>query len=206
MRFLYLNDEWWVTAETIGKGLEYKNPRKSIMNLYYSHKDEIEDFKGVIETMTPGGSQETTIFNEQGIYLLIMFSNQPKAKQFRKWIISVIKEIRLKGYYLDKSLEPIPLTNRISDLRTYVKSLNIVTGKGRYFHSLIEKKRKLDSIFNLIKNTSGISIKELTNELSFPRTTLSYHLKKLYKKGLIIYEITHNGKKGRPYKIYKKAP
>ncbi|MFX1478321.1 MAG: Bro-N domain-containing protein [Promethearchaeota archaeon] len=96
-------NEIWMTAETIGVGLEYKNPRKSIMNLYYSHKDELEEFTSVIESMTEAGTRQTTIFNEQGIYLLIMFSNQPLAKDFRRWIIGVIKDIRQKGFYIAKT-------------------------------------------------------------------------------------------------------
>lgn len=103
--FIEREDDIWITSEALGFGLEYKNPRKSIMNLYFSHRDEIEDYKGVIDLMTPGGRQETTIFSEMGAYLLIMFSKQPKAKEFRKWVINVIKEIRRKGFYIEKQLE-----------------------------------------------------------------------------------------------------
>lgn len=34
---------------------------------------------------------------------LIAFSKQPKAKDFRKWIVDSIKEIRQKGFYIDPS-------------------------------------------------------------------------------------------------------
>jgi len=102
IEFILINNETWITAETLGKGLEYNNPRKSMMNLYYSHNDEIEEYKGVIELMTPGGPQQTTVFNEMGAYLLIMFSNQPKAKDFRKWVANVVKEIRRTGGYIEK--------------------------------------------------------------------------------------------------------
>ena len=106
------DNDFWLTAEKIGIGLEYKNPRKSVMNLYFSHRDEIEEYKGVIDLMTPGGIQETTVFGELGAYLLIMFSNQPKAKEFRKWVVNVIKEIRKTGQYSENRLELIKLQSR----------------------------------------------------------------------------------------------
>lgn len=106
INFIEKEKDIWVTAEALGIGLEYKNPRISIMNLYSSHEDEIEEYKGVIELVTPGGNQKTTVFNEMGAYLLIMFSNQPKAKEFRKWIASVIKEIRKTGSYSINKCEP----------------------------------------------------------------------------------------------------
>ena len=96
-------DDFWMTAEMIGLGLEYKNPRISIIKLYNSHKDEIEDFTSVIDLVTEAGIRKITIFNEQGVYFLIIFSNQPEAMIFRRWVVSVIKQIRKTGSYLDKS-------------------------------------------------------------------------------------------------------
>ncbi len=102
--FIEREEDIWITAEALGIGLKYKNPRISIMKLYSSHRDEIEEYKGVIEMVTPGGKQKTTVFREMGAYLLIMFSNQPKAKDFRKWVVRVVKEIRKKGYYNERAL------------------------------------------------------------------------------------------------------
>ncbi len=98
-------DDIWITAEALGAGLEYKNPRISIMKLYSSHRDEIEEYASVTDSITEAGRRETTVFSEMGAYLLIMFSNQPKAKKFRKWIVKVVKEIRKEGFYLEKPLE-----------------------------------------------------------------------------------------------------
>jgi len=139
IEIIHKDDEIWMTAETIGDGLEYKNPRKSIMNLYYAHKDEIDDFKGVIDSMTPGGIQETTVFSEQGIYLLIMFSNQPKAKGFRSWVANTTKQIRQKGYYIEKkeALDPFDLNLKQLDI---MKDIIIAQKAQQQQMKLIESK------------------------------------------------------------------
>lgn len=109
-------EEFWFTADTLGSGLEYKNPRISIMNLYSSRKDELEEYSSVIEIVTEAGMRKTTVFNEMGAYLLIMFSNQPRAKEFRKWIASVIKKIRKTGSYIQESQDPLDLMVKQADM------------------------------------------------------------------------------------------
>lgn len=89
--FIEQDEDYWLTAKTIGNALGYRSPRKSIMNLYHAHKDEIEEYASLLELSTPGGPQETTIFSERGIYLLLMFSKQPIAKRFRKWLVSFLR-------------------------------------------------------------------------------------------------------------------
>ena len=43
-----------------------------------------DDEKGLQILQTPGGPQEMAIINESGLYTLIMRSNKPEAKKFRK--------------------------------------------------------------------------------------------------------------------------
>lgn len=45
-----------------------------------------DDEKGTSKVCTPGGSQEMTVITESGLYTLIMRSNKPEAKKFRKWV------------------------------------------------------------------------------------------------------------------------
>ena len=114
--FINKEEDIWITAETVGIGLEYNSPRKSIMNLYSAHRDEIEIYSSVIDLMTEAGMRKTTVFSEMGAYLLIMFSNQPKAKEFRKWVVNVIKEIRKTGIYIKKVADPYDLMVQQADM------------------------------------------------------------------------------------------
>ena len=72
--------------------------------LCYSRKalsDHLDaDEKGVTKCDTPGGMQDMTIVSESGLYTLIMRSNKPEAKRFRKWVTSeVLPSIRKTGSY-----------------------------------------------------------------------------------------------------------
>lgn len=48
---------------------------------------------------TPGGSQEVVFLTEQGLYEILFRSHKPIAKQFKKLVCEVLKEIRLNGKY-----------------------------------------------------------------------------------------------------------
>ena len=59
-----------------------------------------EDEKGVGFFPTPGGDQEMVIISESGLYTLIVRSNKPEAKAFRKWVTSeVLPAIRKTGQH-----------------------------------------------------------------------------------------------------------
>lgn len=59
-----------------------------------------EDEKGVRKTDTPGGKQEMLFVTESGLYALIIRSNKPEARKFRKWITAeVLPSLRKYGFY-----------------------------------------------------------------------------------------------------------
>ena len=59
-----------------------------------------DDEKGVGKADTLGGSQDMMLISESGLYTLIMRSNKPEAKVFRKWVTSeVLPSIRKTGGY-----------------------------------------------------------------------------------------------------------
>lgn len=74
-----------------------------------------DDEKGVSLIHTPGGPQDTTIINESGLYAVILRSDKPEAKPFRKWVTSqVLPSIRKHGGYLagQEGLSPDQLTEQ----------------------------------------------------------------------------------------------
>ena len=49
---------------------------------------------------TLGGSQQTTIINESGLYNVILRSDKPKAKEFKRWVThEVLPAIHKHGAY-----------------------------------------------------------------------------------------------------------
>lgn len=59
-----------------------------------------DDEKGIHLADTLGGKQEVTIINESGLYSVILRSDKPEAKRFKKWVTSeVLPAIRKTGRY-----------------------------------------------------------------------------------------------------------
>lgn len=59
------------------------------------------DEKGMNQIHTPGGMQDVTVINESGLYNVILRSDKPEAKPFRKWVTSeVLPSIRKHGAYM----------------------------------------------------------------------------------------------------------
>ena len=64
-----------------------------------------EDEKGVTLVNTLGGNQEMTVINESGLYNVIIRSDKPEAKQFKRWIThDVLPSIRKHGMYATEEL------------------------------------------------------------------------------------------------------
>lgn len=75
-------------------------------NVHQSLLDFDESEKVLRTSSTRGGEQLVTYLTEEGLYKLILRSRKPIAKQFTKWVVNVIKEIRKTGRYeLQKEIE-----------------------------------------------------------------------------------------------------
>lgn len=93
VRAILIDNSPWFVANDVCAALDIKNPRHAISILD-------DDEKGVGKTDTLGGEQEMNIINESGLYTLILRSNKPQAKKFRKWVTSeVLPSIRKNGVY-----------------------------------------------------------------------------------------------------------
>lgn len=59
------------------------------------------DERGSVEVDTLGGTQQVIAVNESGLYNVILRSDKPEAKPFRKWVTSeVLPSIRKNGGYI----------------------------------------------------------------------------------------------------------
>ena len=81
---------WWVLAD-VCKILGYKNPTMILDRLDF-------DEKAKSDLGLPGG--DTNIINESGLYSVILRSDKPQAKQFKRWVThEVLPSIRETGSY-----------------------------------------------------------------------------------------------------------
>lgn len=98
VRTIQKNGEpWWVLAD-VCKVLDLSNPSKVA--------DRLEpDEKANFELGLRGGA--TNCINESGLYAVVLRSDKPQAKPFRKWVTNeVLPSIRKHGAYMtDQTLE-----------------------------------------------------------------------------------------------------
>src|SRR5690625_4628640 len=88
------NNDVFMTREQIGQALEYANPRQAIKTIHLRNKERLDYFSKRAQIDTPSGKQETTIYNEKGIYEIIRYSKQPKADAFYDWVYDLLSKLR----------------------------------------------------------------------------------------------------------------
>lgn len=85
------NGQIWMSAEELGRALEYANPAISVTRLYNRAADEFTaTMTKVIKVMTAGGKQAVRFFSLRGAHLLAMFARTDKAKAFRTWVLDIL--------------------------------------------------------------------------------------------------------------------
>lgn len=107
-------EPWWVLAD-VCKALEISNPSKVAQRI---DEDERSNFK-------LGRQGEAVVINESGLYAVILRSDKPQAKPFRKWVTSeVLPTIRRHGAYMTEQTIEKALANPdfLIQLATQLKS------------------------------------------------------------------------------------
>lgn len=112
------------------------------------------DEKGMNQIHTPGGMQDVTVINESGLYNVILRSDKPEAKPFRKWVTSeVLPSIRKNGGYIagQEQLTPSELMAKallvanktLAERDARISELTvqnaIMQPKAEYFDELVDR-------------------------------------------------------------------
>lgn len=93
IRVQLINDDPWFVAKDVCQVLGIEKYRDAMSRLD-------ADERGSLLVDTLGGQQQMGAVNESGLYGLIMRSNKPEAKKFRKWVTGeVLPSIRKTGGY-----------------------------------------------------------------------------------------------------------
>ena len=113
VRTIQNDGEPWFVLKDVCNVLHIGNSRDVVARLD-------QDEKGVGQIDTLGGKQEMTIINESGLYNVILRSDKPEAKPFRKWVTSVVlPTIRRHGMYAT----PDTVEKMLADPDTAIKLL-----------------------------------------------------------------------------------
>ena len=147
IRTVLKDGEPWFVAKDVCDVLDHSNHKVAVTRL-----DEDEVSK-VYLTDSLGRKQQNTVINEAGLYSLVITSNKPEAKQFKRWIThEVIPTIRKTGGYVSNDEMFIQTYLPYADEQTKtmfratlltVRKLNeekaIMQPKADYFDALVDR-------------------------------------------------------------------
>lgn len=137
VRTVEVNGEPWWVLKDVCTVLELSSPHKVAERLE-------DDEKGRSLIPTPGGEQETTIISESGLYSVILRSDKPQAKPFRKWVTSeVLPAIRKTGSYT--------ASKPISDIQLRELDIKEMNARTRMSNQLL-KMAKVTTLSREYKN------------------------------------------------------
>lgn len=133
IRFVNINDEWWAVAKDVAAALGY--PETNAMTKRLEKSDLMSD-------KLSGMNMKSVLVNEFGIYDAVFGSHKKEAKEFKRWIFDIIKELRqstgLEGFQvfrmLDKEHQKSAMQNLKKSLRKPVRvdfiKANVIANKA----------------------------------------------------------------------------
>lgn len=147
VRTVEQNGEPWFVLKDVCEVLGIGTPAKVAERLD-------EDEKGMSQIHTPGGLQNVSIISESGLYNVILRSDKPEAKPFRKWVTSeVLPSIRKTGGYIAGQDQLTPeelmakalqvanktLAEREARISALTVQNTIMAPKAEYFDELVDR-------------------------------------------------------------------
>lgn len=95
LKFIESNGKILFSTEEIGRQLGYRNPSKSVNMLYSRNQTELAGYAVGIKLMsTDGKYYAVRHFTEEGVYILSMLANTPRAAVFRAQLARLLRELR----------------------------------------------------------------------------------------------------------------
>jgi prophage antirepressor-like protein len=166
------NEPWWVLRDVCDV-LGISNSRDVSARLD-------DDEKGVDLIDTLGGTQQTTIINESGLYSVILRSDRPEAKAFRKWVTSeILPQIRKTGSYSPVPTDPIEQVLMLAEKLT-ITAKQVIEERNKnaaLAHVIEEQRPKVELAEQCINAVNALSMAEAAKVLGTGRTRLFAHLK-----------------------------
>lgn len=145
-------EPWWVLKD-VCEVLGLSSPHKVFERLD-------DDEKGRNQIPTLGGEQEMTVVNESGLYNVILRSDKPEAKPFRKWVTSeVLPSIRKNGGYIanQENLTPEQIV-----ANALIVAQNIISQKDKQIEQMKPKAEFFDAVAD---SRTAISMNEVSKVL-----------------------------------------
>lgn len=156
------NNQPWLTGEQVGLAIGVKHARRSINNLYNRHADEFTaEMTCVIDMVTQGQTRQIRIFSSRGAWMLAMWAQTERAKQFRQWVLDVLEQHTQSNE--EKKADKLPATTGqiVLDQHEYIELLKakitlLENGKRRRRAFTTEEKQQIITLHNQGKSRTEI--------------------------------------------------
>ena len=159
VRAIEINGEGWLVGKDVAEALGYSNTAKAIRD----HVD-IED-KLSERIVLSGQNREVILINESGFYSLILRSDMPKAKQFKRWVTSdVLPSVRKHGMYATNELLDNP--DLLIEVATRLKEERVARLEAEKQRDKLLHQNKLYTTSEIAKELGLSSATKLNNLLS----------------------------------------
>ncbi|MCS1394335.1 phage antirepressor KilAC domain-containing protein [Lysinibacillus boronitolerans] len=119
-------------AKDVAEWIEHSDTSKMIRSV-----DEDEKVKNNVPT--PGGLQESWFLTEDGLYEVLMQSRKPIAKQFKKQVKNILKEIRIDGGYIATNEDDDEMTILAKGFLIAQKTVERQKRENEALHNQIEQ-------------------------------------------------------------------
>ncbi|MGG4217323.1 BRO family protein [Paenibacillus jamilae] len=184
--------DWWAVAADVTKALLLSNTTKALIRV-----DQEDKALTLIQGLNRG-NEPVNIVNEFGIYSLVMTSRKPEAKEFKRWVFSILKQLRqstgLEGFQvfrmLDKDHQKEAMSKLCSGLRqpvrvNFIKANTIANKAISSMHGhpkeikkgemtpemLVERQAVLEDVVNLMTMSDKFKL-----DISVSRTVYDKYL------------------------------
>lgn len=167
-------------AKEVAAFIEHSNPRSMLQSV-----DEEE--KGVRIAYTLGGKQETWFLTEDGLYEVLMQSRKPIAKQFKKGVKAILKEIRTNGGYIAAHQEETPEMIMARALKVAQATIERHQQQLQLAQNTIQQQApKVKYVDEVLLSSQTYTSTQMAKELNM-RTANQLH-KELQAKGIMFYQ------------------
>ena len=160
IRTVVKDNQPWFVGKDVADVLGYTNSRKAIVD----HIDS-EDKDDVTIRDSIGRNQTMTAINESGLYSLILKSQLPAAKKFKRWVTSeVLPAIRKQGAYLTEDV----IAKTMQDpnyILGIIQAYSDAKQELKISHQIIgELKPKVDYLDLILKGKELVTITQIAKD------------------------------------------
>lgn len=123
VRTVVIDGEPWFVAADVARVLGYRMASDFTRRLD-------DDEKGTHSARTPGGMQGVTIVSESGLYVAVIGSQVPAARDFKRWVThDVIPALRRTGTYSTAPALPQSYADALRELASAVEQREVLAAQ-----------------------------------------------------------------------------